>query len=167
MPNLNDRKFRELLLYVAQKSLDDPAFGAMKLNKLMFYIDFLAYGMFGKAVTGARYQKLEHGPAPVALVPVRQKMEQAKEVVIAPTQYFNRTINRWVALRQPDLSVFNSEEIALVDDVLGAMREYDGTGISKLSHLEVGWRFAKLNEDIPYNTTLDHEIRSASFLAFI
>ena len=30
----NDRKFRELVIYIAEKCADDPTFGATKLNKI-------------------------------------------------------------------------------------------------------------------------------------
>ena len=34
-------KFRELILYIAQESEGDPNFGATKLNKILFFCDFL------------------------------------------------------------------------------------------------------------------------------
>jgi hypothetical protein len=39
----DDEKLRELILYVSTLSKDDDNFGATKLNKLLFYADFLAY----------------------------------------------------------------------------------------------------------------------------
>jgi len=38
----NDRKFQELLLYVAARCEGAPTFGATKLNKILFFADFLA-----------------------------------------------------------------------------------------------------------------------------
>jgi len=37
---IDERKFKELILYVADKCSDDPDFGAVKLNKILFYSDF-------------------------------------------------------------------------------------------------------------------------------
>jgi len=44
-------KFRELILYIARKSEDDPKFGAVKLNKILFFSDFAAFRAFGKIVS--------------------------------------------------------------------------------------------------------------------
>jgi hypothetical protein len=39
---MDDRKMKELILYLASKSEDDPRFSSTKLNKLLFYCDFEA-----------------------------------------------------------------------------------------------------------------------------
>src|SRR5437773_2723399 len=70
----NKEKFRELIVYLAKKSEADPRLGAMKWNKLMFFADREAYGRLGHSISGARYHKIEHGPAAAALVPVRDEM---------------------------------------------------------------------------------------------
>ena len=43
----NERKFKELVLYVAHRCGLDPNFGAVKLNKELFFSDFWAYAEFG------------------------------------------------------------------------------------------------------------------------
>ena len=50
----NAEKFRELLVYVSKKCEDDPTFGAVKLNKILYYADFAAYRQGGKPITGAQ-----------------------------------------------------------------------------------------------------------------
>ena len=67
-------RFRELILYCALKSETHRFFGATKLNKCLFYADFLAYRALGSSITGAEYLALEHGPAPRQLVAEREAM---------------------------------------------------------------------------------------------
>ncbi|HZQ34888.1 MAG TPA: hypothetical protein VFD32_03070 [Dehalococcoidia bacterium] len=50
---IDSRKLGELILYVAEKSSDDPRFGATKLNNILFFSDFLAFGQLGRSITGA------------------------------------------------------------------------------------------------------------------
>lgn len=69
MPTLSknvysEEKLRELILYIAQKSKTDPRCGAVKLNKLLYYADFSAYRLLGRAITGAEYQHLKKGRRP-------------------------------------------------------------------------------------------------------
>ena len=149
----NERKFRELVLYVSQKCASDPKFGATKLNKILFYADFFAYGNTGNPITGFRYQKLPNGPAPRRLLPVRGQMVAEGELGIQEVPLRSgRKQKRTVNLRPPDLSVFRGDEIALVDDVIDALRDADAEACSEVSHRMVGWLVAKDREDIPYST---------------
>src|SRR6266487_3415423 len=47
-----DEKLRELILHICIRSEDDEAFGAVKLNKLLFFSDFHAFLRLGKPITG-------------------------------------------------------------------------------------------------------------------
>ncbi len=43
----DERKLKEFILYVADRCEADPTFGAVKLNKILFYADFLAFASTG------------------------------------------------------------------------------------------------------------------------
>ena len=66
------QRFRELIVYISQRSAEDPHFGAVKLNKILYHSDFRAYERFGVPLTGVCYFRLKAGPAPKALLPVRR-----------------------------------------------------------------------------------------------
>ena len=74
-PTFNPDKFRGLILYAAHRArqYEDPFFGAVKLNKTLFFSDFFGFRQLGRSITGATYQKLSEGPAPRQLVDERQK----------------------------------------------------------------------------------------------
>ncbi len=151
--DLDREKFRELMLYIADKSVDDPGFGATKLNKLLFFADFLAYSDLGRPITGAEYQKLEHGPAPRHLLGVQRELEAEGAATVTPQQRYRFTQHRLTALRKPDLSVFSAAEIALVDEVLQLLRGATAVEVSRISHnWSVGWDVAEAGETIPYET---------------
>jgi len=76
----DDEKLRELIIYVSMLSQQDRNFGATKLNKLLFYTDFLAYQRFGTAITGQEYQALPQGPAPKRLKPIIERMKVAGDI---------------------------------------------------------------------------------------
>jgi hypothetical protein len=147
-------KFKELILYIARKCEGDTAFGATKLNKVLFFSDFAAYRQLGMPITGARYQALRNGPAPRQLIPVRQEMERDGEIVELRRTYFGRLQKRLVAKREPNLRPFTGSEIAIVDAVIEDFEALNATELSGLSHDFVGWKYAALEEDIPYETAL-------------
>lgn len=148
----NDEKFEELVLYIAARSEDDPKFSATKLNKLLFFADFLAYAHRGEPITGHRYQKLPYGPAPVALVPIVREMEARGDCEWAERNYFGRPQRRLVAHRGADMSGFSDEELALVDDLIAQVWDQNATEVSDLSHQFAGWQAVGLQEEIPYET---------------
>lgn len=145
-------KFRELMLYVAEKSESDPRFGAVKLNKILYYSDFAAYRQLDQSITDAEYQHLEEGPAPKFLLPARDALISDDAARIEERSYFNRSQQRLVAIDTPDYNLFTAQELQIVDQVIDALWENDGAGVSDLSHREFGWATTGLNETIPYYT---------------
>ena len=151
MTDFNKDKFKELMLYIAQRSVDDPKFGATKLNKILFFSDFMFYAESGESVTGATYQRLNHGPAPRELLPVQKELEADDEGFLHRTGLGGRQ-KRLLALRDPILSVFAPEEIAMIDEIIWELKPYNATEVSGLSHLLVGWEIAADREIIPYES---------------
>jgi hypothetical protein len=150
----DDRKLAELILLIAKRSEGDPAFGAVKLNKLLFHCDFSSYLTYGKPITGQEYFALRQGPAPRRLVPVTKRMRLKGDLAFQMTDYHGRTQKRPIALRAPNLSVFTPQEVALIDETVHRWWKHNATEISDRSHLFIGWKVAKLEETIPYSTAL-------------
>jgi hypothetical protein len=145
VPEFNEMKFRELLVYVAGKCANAPLFGATKLNKILFYADFLAYEAFGEAITGAEYIALEFGPAPKRYLSIQREMEQDRSLVLSPAQFNQK---RLIALREADLSQFSAGEISLVDTVIESLRDETAKSVSDMSHAFLGWQAARAEYNI-------------------
>lgn len=149
----NENKLRELALYVAGTSVEDPTFGRTKLNKILFFSDFIAYGRWGKPITGATYFRLDRGPVARQLLSAQHDLEQKGDAVEVERKHFNRDQKRLLSLRDANLSEFSADEIALVDSVVESLRFYSATRVSDLSHdVAVGWQIADHGEDIPYES---------------
>lgn len=147
-------KLRELVLHISRQSEGDPCFGAVKLNKILFYADFLAYRHFGRPITGSEYQKLDHGPAPRQLKPLRDRMKREGALAVRKTEYGGYLQHRTLALREPILGKFTADEIALVDRVIKDLWGQNAADVSDRSHRFIGWQLAKLGETIPYSVAL-------------
>ncbi len=146
------KKFREMILYVAKQTQADPRCGATKLNKILFYADFLAYHKLGDSISGQRYQKLENGPAPKRILPAVQELEKEGACAWAERNYYGKSLRKLIALREPDVSVFGAEELDLLRDVISDLWELNAAEVSDLSHRFVGWQASDIREEIPYNT---------------
>jgi hypothetical protein len=147
-----DRKMKELILYLAVRSEEDPRFSSTKLNKLLFYCDFLAYQRLGRSITGHSYWKLPFGPAPKAMLPILRQMQRDGDCDEVRRDYFGLEQRRVSAQRPPETSVFSIEELELADRIVGELWDNSATEVSDLSHDFIGWQAAGLNEVIPYET---------------
>lgn len=148
----DEHKFCELLVHLAHESVGDPHFGKTKLNKLLYYIDFDAYRSLGAPVTGATYQRRPFGPVPKEIPAARAKLAEEGALGHEVIDRFGFRQERYVALRRPDVSVFSAPELQIIDDVLTALRSMNGKEVSELSHQTVGWRVARDNDVIPYES---------------
>lgn len=151
---LNEAKFREMILLIARRSDGDPSYGATKLNKLLFFADFAAYRRYGAPISGARYQKLEHGPAPREIVPVRVRMLEEGSAIELKRDYFGKSQLRLTSVDEPALNALTVRDVALIDEVLQSYQQANASDISEISHAFSGWKYAAYGEDIPYETAL-------------
>lgn len=146
------RKFEELVVYLAKRLGPEAALGRVKLAKLLMQSDFGAYQRRGRSITGATYEKWEHGHLPSELLLVQRDLESDGSIATTTENYYGKRLKHITASRDPDLSDFDEDELAVIE---GALRRYgheSASYLSYLSHLEVGWRLTKWKEEIPYNT---------------
>lgn len=149
---MNEEKFKELILYIAQKCVSHQKYGKTKLNKILFFSDFITYAKRGESITGADYFKLSKGPAPRQMKPILEKMLLDGDLVLVPRQVFAFTERRPTALREPNLSLFSGDEIAVVDEVIELLKDKYAEEVSDLSHYYLGWQLVNERETIPYES---------------
>ena len=76
----DDDRFKELVLYVCEKCVADPRFGATKLNKILYFADFLAYAESGEPITGMEYRENLNGPARRRLLPSARRWSRTENL---------------------------------------------------------------------------------------
>ena len=111
-------RLRELMLFIAERCLNDPTFGAVKLNRILFLADFISFARYGEPITGTPYRKLPSGPVPTAAGAVRAEMEAADEVFMAVEGYNPDPRHRLIARRKANLDGFKPRDIALIDGII-------------------------------------------------
>jgi hypothetical protein len=150
-PYFNEEKLTELILYIANRTKDDPTAGATKLNKYLYFADFAAMRKLGHPITAADYQKLERGPAPRRLRPIRAKLlESGAARLEERSDAFGYVRHCLIPLRPARTELFTSDELALVDGVVDRLRTSSASEISELSHRDAGWQLVDEGDTIPY-----------------
>lgn len=153
-PEYNSAKLAELIVYIASRCEQMERFGSVKLNKILFWADFLAHESRGKPITGAVYQRLPNGPAPQQLLPVRSRLEESKALAMQERPAGPHIEKRPIALRAANLKLFEAEEIQYVDMAISALANHTAARASADSHRFVGWALARDGEEIPYFTVV-------------
>lgn len=161
----NPAKFRELVVYIAERCAEDPTFGAVKLNKILFYADISAYRELQRPITGATYRKHSEGPAPQQLVEARESLIDAGRIAMRERSHFGLPQQCPVVERstEVDLTLFTNRELELVDEVIAFFWRKSAREVSDYSQREPGWIMTDELEEIPYQAAhlsaepLDHE----------
>jgi hypothetical protein len=150
----NRHKFEQLIIYIAKRLGPEAALGRVKLAKLLMQSDFGAYQRLGRSITGATYEKWEHGHLPSELLLVQRDLEAAGAISSEAEDYYGKSLKHIAAHRDPDLSDFDEDELAIIE---GAIRRYgheSATYLRHLAHQELGWELAADRDPIPYETVL-------------
>lgn len=152
----NRQKFEELIVYIAKRLGPEAALGRVKLAKLLMLSDFSAYQRLGQPITGATYEKWEHGHFPRQLVMAEKDLGDDGDgsVTTETVDYFGMKLRHISAQRDPDMSSFSEDEIGIIESVLRFYGYESASYLSDLSHREIGWELAEDREVIPYATVL-------------
>lgn len=121
-----------------------------KLQKLLFYADFLSTKRYGRPITGLVYVHHHYGPVPVHHDLVHWALITNGDIDVRPFDgpYEGEVI---IATQEPDLSLFSEEELEVINDVAGFFREFTAAKISEFSHSEKAYVETSLRDIIPYS----------------
>lgn len=126
-------RLKNVLLYVIAHCED---VWTTKMNKLLFYIDFLSYRERGVAMTGLCYRAIDFGPVPERWERVYSQFDEIRQEARAVGDFEGSVM---IALSKPDVSLFSDEELQVLDCVCKTLGACSSRQVSELSHQEKGW----------------------------
>jgi hypothetical protein len=149
-------KTKELILFIADFLKNQPTYGATLLNKALYFIDNLAYIKLGKPVSTLEYVKQRYGPTPKPsqFLAIKSEMINDGELEEKKSDWFGKVQIKCFGTREADITVFEKEEIVLINKVLDTLSGYNASAISNFSHGLMAWSLASMMEDLPLNTSL-------------
>jgi len=124
-----------------------------KLNKLLFYIDFLAYKYRGYSITGLSYKRWEHGPVPAGRISyyLYDYAEELGIVSIKETEH-DTGIYKTLSLKNVSIpEVIDDDEMKIIKEVLQKIGQSGAKELSLKSHQERGWIETQPNKAISYS----------------
>jgi putative zinc finger/helix-turn-helix YgiT family protein len=129
------------------------------LNKLLFYSDFKHFKDHTISITGSRYAKANRGPVPdkweyyLSLL-IDEKSISSDEIIITDEIIGERLSS----LKEPDLSLFDNNELLVLASVKDYFEGWSATKISNFSHDEEGYKRTQMGHPIPYNYAKDLQV---------
>ena len=127
-----------------------------KMNKLLFYADFLKYKREGFAMTGLEYRAIKFGPVPNRFGAVYDKAEGVEyEDFVYPNGMSGTLLQ---SDEVPDMDVFSDVERQVLEEVSTRFAKSTAGEISEKSHQERGWKECSTGRClIPYSYAFDME----------
>lgn len=128
------QKIRAIMLYFIQQM---NGVYVTKMNKLLFYTDFLSYKRHGYGITGLQYKALPFGPVPDNWGSV---YDSVSDVSMNECLFFDQSSGiKLESESDPDLSLLDDVERDVVATVCQQFKESNAKQISSASHEEKGW----------------------------
>jgi uncharacterized phage-associated protein/DNA-binding transcriptional regulator YiaG len=111
-----------------------------KLNKLLFYADFLSYSRTGFAISGISYRAIQFGPVPSQYQKLYVKLCDDGKLSIEQVDVGNGNYGEMIsASKSFDPSDFTENELRTLQDVCDVYGDMQTSALVDASHLEKGW----------------------------
>ncbi len=149
----NLKKLTNAILFFCQ-----PPQWKTKINKLLFYADFLHFRDYSCSITGARYAHAPYGPCPDKFEHLFGWLAEQRVLQIDEVTFGNYAGEKIRTLEPPDLSIFSASEIQVLTFVRGRLRRKNAQTLTDLSHREKGFRETKDGDLISYSFAQDLRI---------
>ena len=142
---LSLNRLKNIMLYVLNRC-DDV--WCTKMNKLLFYIDFVSYRERGMAMTGLSYRAIDFGPVPERWDRVYSEFPEVKQELRQVGDFEGCVLNTSV---NADTSLFMDEELDVLDAICTHFGRMTSREISLISHNEDAWlHHHNKHEHIPF-----------------
>jgi DNA-binding transcriptional regulator YiaG len=110
-----------------------------RLNKYLFYSDFLCYKYKGTAMSGFNYVAIDKGPVPDSYEMLYDVLEKEGYIRSEEIEYKDKEISKLVPLKSFDISNFDEEEMEILKLVIDTLQYKKTQDIIDESHKIKAW----------------------------
>lgn len=128
-------------------SMERDGVSKTKLNKEMFYADFLCYKRHGRSISGLRYKAIQYGAVPEHYDTVYDHVDGLdRKIAGGDLEY------ELFRCGSPDTSSLSNEDMKVIQDVMSLLAGKSCSEVVKMNHMEDGWLKNKDSHGfIPYD----------------
>ena len=143
---LSLNRLRNIMLYILNRC--DEVW-CTKMNKLLFYTDFMSYRERGMAMTGLSYRAIDFGPVPERWDRVYSEFPEVRQELRQVGDFVGSVL---IASEESDYSMFTEAELKVLDSICTHFGKMSSREISRISHEEDAWlNHHDKREHIPFD----------------
>ena len=119
-----------------------------KMNKILFFADFVAYSKYGTSITGLTYRALDYGPVPERWDRIYSQFD---EIIQVPRLVGGVEGTELQSTAKANRDALSHAELEVLNEVCSRFASISAAEISRISHEEEAWLKCKDSYDlIPY-----------------
>ncbi|HMQ70462.1 MAG TPA: DUF4065 domain-containing protein [Ignavibacteria bacterium] len=131
----NFDKFANMVLFF----INDGRTFTTRLNKYLFYSDFICYRNTGYSMSGYPYSAIERGPVPDDYKSLFFKLWETDIIRTKEVTIDGKSFEQFVPAKEFDKKLFNKTEILILNYVYDNLKYNKTKDIIEQSHFEKGW----------------------------
>lgn len=139
-------RLKNIMLYILNRC--DEVW-CTKMNKLLFYTDFMSYRERGMAMSGLSYRAIDFGPVPERWDRVYSEFPEVRQELRQVGDFVGSVL---IASAEPDYAMFTDAELKVLDSICTHFSKMSSREISRISHDEDAWlNHHEKHEQIPFD----------------
>lgn len=145
--NPNFEKITEMVVYFSDKLSPFKT----KMNKLLFYADFLMFKQSCFSISGMRYKAIEMGPVPINFQSIFEYLANKNEIDIFTTEFPQGYIGEQFKAKNDRpfrVELFSENELNVLEKVANVFKPTSTNQIIEISHLEEAWKKNEKNKSV-------------------
>ncbi len=145
--NPNFEKITEMVVYFSDKLSPFKT----KMNKLLFYADFLMFKQSCFSISGMRYKAIEMGPVPINFQSIFEYLANKDEIDIFTTEFPQGYIGEQFKAKKNRpfrAELFSENELNVLEKVANVFKPTSTNEMIELSHLEEAWKKNEKNKSV-------------------
>ena len=145
--NPNFEKITEMVVYFSDKLSPFKT----KMNKLLFYADFLMFKQSCFSISGMRYKAIEMGPVPINFQSIFEYLANKNEIDIFTTEFPQGYIGEQFKSKNDRpfrAELFSENELNVLEKVATVFKPTSTNEMIELSHLEEAWKKNEKNKSV-------------------
>lgn len=145
--NPNFEKITEMVVYFSDKLSPFKT----KMNKLLFYADFLMFKQSCFSISGMRYKAIEMGPVPINFQSIFEYLANKNEIDIFTTEFPQGYIGEQFKAKNGRpfrVELFSENELNVLEKVANVFKPTSTNQMIEISHLEEAWKKNEKNKSV-------------------
>ena len=145
--NPNFEKITEMVVYFSDKLSPFKT----KMNKLLFYADFLMFKQSCFSISGMRYKAIDMGPVPINFQSIFEYLANKNEIDIFTTEFPQGYIGEQFKAKNKrpfKAELFSENELNVLEKVANVFKPTSTNQIIEISHLEEAWKKNEKNKSV-------------------